>query len=209
MTLQLDHVVVCVADLAEAARRYESDHGVVAVDGGRHPGHGTANKLVPLGDSYIELLAVVAPKEAKTSPLGTWALHRAAVPGADAVCLRTDDLDAVTDRLDLEQTEMSRVTPDGVVLGWRLAGLKPALSNHVPFFISWDVPPDLHPGRIPVEHPAGEVRLVDTEMTGDSLHVTRLREWAPAPDGVAYVATSIGERGVTFRLAPIGPLDDD
>ena len=200
MSLQIDHIVVCVADLDEAARQFEQDHGVLSVEGGRHPGHGTANRLIPLDGSYIELLAVVSPKEAKTSPLGTWALHRAAVPGADGVCLRTEDLDSVTDRLGLEQMEMSRVTPDGVILEWRLAGLKQALAKRVPFFIAWDVPADLHPGRADVEHPAGEVRLVDVEMRGDPEHVRRLGEWAPEPEGLSYVPAVDGDPEIAFRL---------
>lgn len=200
MSLQVDHIVVCVADLDEAAGQFEDQHGVRSVEGGRHPGHGTANRLIPFGESYIELLAIVAPKEAKTSAWGTWAMHRAAVPGADAVCLRTLDLESLSNRLGLEQMTMSRVTPDGVVLGWRLAGLKQALTNRVPFFINWDVPDDLHPGRADVEHPAGDVRLVDVEMRGDIEYVRRLREWAPDPKGLSYVPAANGDLSIGFRL---------
>lgn len=197
MPLVLDHVIVCVADLNEAARAFEERYGVVSVEGGRHQGHGTANRLIPLGDDYLELLAVVAPKEAKTSALGTWAMHRAAVPGGGGVCLRTDDLTSVCQRLDLQATPMSRVTPDGVILDWRLAGMKQAFAYNLPFFIQWDVPEDLHPGRIDVEHPAGDVRLVDTTIHGSADHVARLREWAPDPAGISYVE---GEDGVSYRL---------
>jgi hypothetical protein len=200
MSLQLDHIVVCVADLDDAARQFEEQHGVLSVAGGRHPGHGTANRLIPLGESYIELLAVVAPKEAMTSPLGTWAMHRAAAPGAHGVCLRTDDLDSVSRRLELEQMEMSRVTPDGVILRWRLAGLKQALAHQVPFFITWDVPADLHPGRAEIEHPAGDVRLVGVEMRGNHEHMRRLQDWSPEPEGLSYVPAVNGERRIGFRL---------
>lgn len=197
MPLTLDHVVVCVPDLAQGSREFEARYGLVSVEGGRHRGHGTANRLIPLGDNYIELLAVVAPKEAKTSALGTWALHQAAVPGGDAVCLRTDDLDTTCSRLGLVPDPMSRVRPDGVVLEWRLAGMKQAFANLLPFFIEWSVPDELHPGRIGVEHPAGRVFLVDTTISGDAAHVARLSEWAPEPDGVSYVD---GEPGVSYRL---------
>lgn len=198
MALVVDHVIVCVANLEEGARRFESEFGVLSIEGGRHRGQGTANRLVPLGENYIELLAVVAPKEAKTSALGTWALHRAAVPGAAGVCLRTDDLDSVSTRLGLQPTQMSRVTPDGVILDWRLAGLKQAFAHNLPFFIEWNVPDDLHPGRIEVEHPAGDVRLEDTTVWGDSAHVARLNEWAPHPKDLTYAE---GGSRVTFRLA--------
>lgn len=197
MALVVDHVIVCVANLDGAARRFEDEYGVVSIEGGRHRGHGTANRLVPLGENYIELLAVVAPKEAETSALGTWALHSAAVPGAAAVCLRTDDIDGVCVRLGLEPTQMSRVTPDGVTLDWSLAGLEEALANDLPFFIDWNVPDDLHPGRIGVEHPAGNIRLANTTMWGNAAQVARLQEWAPDPKGLTY---GEGESRVTFRL---------
>ena len=148
MADHLDHVVICVPDLAEASRRYEIEHGLVSVEGGRHQGHGTANRLIPLGDWYIELLAVVDPDEAKTSALGTWTAHRSARPGADGVCLRPDDFDDRVSQLSLTPTEMTRVTPEGHLLRWRLAGLKHTVSAGLPFFIDWDVPPDMHPASI-------------------------------------------------------------
>jgi hypothetical protein len=197
MSLAVDHVIVCVANLDEAGRRFEREHGVVSIEGGRHRGHGTANRLIPLGDNYIELLAVVAPKEAKTSVLGTWAMHRAAVPGAAAVCLGTDDIDAVCERLRLEPTPMSRVTPDDVILDWRLAGMKQAFTHNLPFFIQWSIAADLHPGKIEVDHPAGRVRLEGTTIWGDAAHVTRLHGWAPEPKDLSY---SEGVPGVTYRL---------
>ena len=172
---------------------------MVSIEGGRHQGHGTANRLVPLGENYIELLAVVAPEEAKTSVLGTWALNGAAVPGVAAVCLRTDDFDVVCGRLGLQPTPMSRVTPDGVVLDWRLAGMSQAFAHRLPFFIQWDIAEDLHPGRIDVEHPAGEVRLERVTMRGDATHIARLRQWAPDPEDVSYAQ---GETGVAYRLVP-------
>lgn len=194
MALELDHVVVCVPDLTAAARDYEERLGLMSVEGGRHSGHGTANRLIPLGDAYIELLAVVEAKAAKTSPLGTWAMHRAAVPGADSVCLRTDSIEDISIRLDLQLMEMSRVTPDGVILGWRLAGLKQALTNGVPFFIQWDIPDDMHPGREPIDHPAGEVGLESVTLTGDE---GLLKTWV---DGVSRVEVREGEQGVSFEL---------
>lgn len=194
MTLEIDHVVVCVPDLDRAAREYEEDLGVVSVPGGRHPGQGTANRLIPLGQSYIELLAVVDPREARTSALGTWATHRAAVPGADALCLRTDDIGGVGAQLGLQPMEMSRVTPDGVVLTWTLAGLKQSISSGMPFFIEWHIPHDLHPGRADVSHPAGSVTLAGVTISGDE---TELSRWSSGAEGVAVRQ---GDPGVTFRL---------
>jgi Glyoxalase-like domain len=69
---ELDHVLVAVPDLAAAARVLEEEHGLTAIEGGRHPGWGTANRIVPLGDSYLELVAVVDAGEAARSPFGRW-----------------------------------------------------------------------------------------------------------------------------------------
>lgn len=202
MSLVLDHVIVCVDDLDEAAGRYEELHSVRSVAGGRHPGHGTANRIIPLGSNYVELLAVVDREEARTSQFGSWALARAGDPGPAAVCLRTDDLDALCRRLGLEQSAMSRATPNGATLHWRIAGLVEALSARKPFFIQWDTPDDVHPGKVAVAHPAGEMRLVDAVFAGDTDYVLDLNEWAPKPEGLAYVPIASSERQISFRLIP-------
>jgi hypothetical protein len=65
-------------------------------------GWGTANRIVPLGDTYLELVAVVDQAEAKRSAFGSWV---AAASGAVARPLgwavRTDALDEVASRLEL------------------------------------------------------------------------------------------------------------
>ena len=48
-----------MSDLAAAAREIEARHGLASIEGGRHPGWGTANRIVPLGSSYLELVAVI------------------------------------------------------------------------------------------------------------------------------------------------------
>jgi len=197
MRLELDHVIVCVADLDTAAEVFEERFGVTAVGGGRHPGHGTENRIIPLGSSYIELLAVVAEDEAATSPFGRWAAEQSHGADAKAVCLRSDDLDAVCARLDLEPLSMSRETPDGRLLEWRIAGLEPALCQVLPFFIQWDTPPELHPGRTPVAHPAGEARMTSVAILGD--HVDELVDWAPEPDGLSYLDAPYRE--IAYHLA--------
>lgn len=45
----IDHLIVCVGDLDEAARSFKDRLGLNSVEGGRHPGHGTANRIIPLG----------------------------------------------------------------------------------------------------------------------------------------------------------------
>ena len=70
--MELDHVLIAASDLAAAASAIEARHGLASVEGGRHPGWGTANMIVPLGETYLELVAVVDESEASRSAFGRW-----------------------------------------------------------------------------------------------------------------------------------------
>src|SRR6185436_11308739 len=70
--VELDHVLIAVTDLEAAARDFESRHGLASVDGGRHRDFGTANRIIPLGSTYLELVAVVDPGAAAASSFGWW-----------------------------------------------------------------------------------------------------------------------------------------
>jgi hypothetical protein len=147
----IDHVVRGVGDLDGAARFLEDATGLASVPGGRHPGWGTGNRIVPLGSAYIELLAVVDAEEAAGSPVGR-AVAQAVIGGDRWLCwcVATDDLDGVARRLRLPTEAGSRLRPDGATLRWRSAGFLKALSDPaLPFFISWEIHPELHPGRVP------------------------------------------------------------
>lgn len=150
----IDHVILAVADLDAAAGRLLKEHGLASVVGGRHPGHGTGNRIVPLGPNYLELMAVLDPDEAATSPLGRWVTRRAGDGLAPAaLCLRTDHIDRVAARLHEDPLPMTRERPDGEVLAWSLAGLGGMLGpQNLPFFIRWEIDPALHPARTPVPH---------------------------------------------------------
>ena len=167
--LELDHVVLAVRDLEAAAERIEREHGLGSYPGGRHSRGGTANRIVPLGAQYLELMALVAPEEAA----GWGLLVRELVADGDRPCLwcvRTRAIDAVAARLGLEVVPWSRTLPDGSVLSWRLAGSEQAaVEPSLPFFIEWD---DLarHPGRAGAQR--GRVGWI--EVAGDE---ARLRDW--------------------------------
>src|SRR4249920_378355 len=107
--MELDHVLIPLADLSRAVTEFEGRSGLVSVDGGRHADWGTANRIVPLGDRYLELVAVVDPAEASQSAFGKWVANaRAGQPLGWAV--RTDDLPAVAGRLGLNVGSGSRFT---------------------------------------------------------------------------------------------------
>jgi hypothetical protein len=204
--LAVDHVIVAVADLDDAARRYDEQHGLTSVAGGRHPGHGTGNRIVPLGDSYIELMAVVDADEAASSPLGSWLGQRLVDVGEGpaALCLRTDDIEAVARRTRRQPLAMSRTRPDGVELQWHLVALDAALTDGLPFFIQWHVADADHPGRAPVEHRRRAVGIDWVEVGGDP---DTLAVWLGPNDlGLRPVEGAAGPRRVAVGLADGNPL---
>ncbi len=179
MSVEIDHVVVCVEDLQH------NPLPIPSVGGGRHPGHGTENRLIPLGSSYIELVAVVDRQEAAESEFGSWVQARAGKEGADALCLRTSQIDAMDPR------PMSRVRPDGVTLSWKLAGLKEAMTQNLPFFIQWN-DMSLHPGR---GEPSSTHKLDSVTFSGDRQRLLQLTGGVPR---LSYVD---GPPAIEFRIA--------
>jgi hypothetical protein len=157
--LALDHLVLGVADLDDAASTLLDDHGLVALPGGRHPRWGTANRIVPLGPVYLELVAVVNPAVAATSTFGSWVADMASGRCAWGWAVRTSDIAATAARLGLDVVPGSRVTPTGTELRWKLAGVPSAGADRtLPFFIEWADGTPL-PGTAYADHPAGDVRV--------------------------------------------------
>jgi hypothetical protein len=205
--LWIDHVVYGVRDLDSAGRRFEEEFGLASVAGGRHAAWGTGNRIVPLGRDYVELLGVMDERDAEASPIGRTV--RDLVADGDGWlcwCVATDDLDETAARLGLVVDEGVRSRPDGAVLRWRSAGFPFALANPaLPFFITWQVSPDLHPGRAEVPRRAGpegiswvevgeDPRLVEW-LGAESLDVRTVRE----ADGLRAVGIANGSGEVVLR----------
>jgi hypothetical protein len=176
--LELDHVLVAVADLAAAGREIEARHGLASVEGGRHAGWGTANRIVALGEAYIELVAVVDQAEAAESLFGSW-VARASPDFAKPLgwVVRTNKLDEVARRLGLVVVAGSRAARGGQVLRWRLAGIEQAAAEpSLPFFIEWE-PGTPFPGQTPATHRATGIQLARLQLDGDA---DRLASWLGA-----------------------------
>jgi hypothetical protein len=190
--MRIDHVVRGVPDLDSAGRWLEEEFGLASVVGGKHDGWGTGNRIVPLGGGYVELIGVVDDDAAAASPIGRVVAER--VEEGDrwlCWCVATDDVEGTASRLGLEVDRGSRVRPDGTVLGWRSAGFPFALSNPtLPFFIAWEVPPNLHPGSGPAGHRIAPTGIAWIEVGDDP----RLAEWLRGED--LPVRTVAGPRGV-------------
>ncbi len=174
--LRLDHVVYAVRDLDAAAVRFRETFGLDSSVGGRHEGWGTANRIVPLGDQYLELIGVVDPDEAARTGFGRSVLERTtAGDGWYAIAAASDDVVLIGERLGLEIDAGTRERPDGEVVRWRMAGLEdPRREPWMPFFLTWDIPAELHPGRGRAGHGVRAEGIAWVEIGGDE---ARLREW--------------------------------
>ena len=173
--MQLDHVVIAVSDLDAAAREIAAQHGLASIEGGRHPGWGTANRIVPLGEAYLELIAVVDEAEAAQSSVGRWVAGMRP-KGAELLgwAVRTNRLVDVARRNGLTIHAGSRTGRGGKLVRWRLAGIEEAAAEpFLPFFIEW-----LHgtslPGHATATHRAGAVHIAGLQLHGDA---DRLNSW--------------------------------
>jgi Glyoxalase-like domain len=189
--VRIDHVIYATADLDQVAARVESELGLTVVPGGRHEGHGTHNRIVPLGGGYLELMAVADPHEAAASPMGSAVQARLAEQGDGlfAWVIVLDGVEQFADRLGLPVITVAR---EG--LSARVAGLAEALRNPVlPFFLERDEGvPDPGEGadaggitwlEVAGDRQALESRLGDTELP------------VRVVDGpVGVIAMGIGER---------------
>jgi len=209
MGLRIDHVIWATRDLDDAAAWLLREHGLAAVPGGRHPGQGTANRIVPLGSAYLEILAVVDPEEARHPGFGRTLSDRLSEVGDGLFswAVATDDIQAVADRMGLRVQEGSRVRPDGTALRWRSAGT-PGDPNHPgrPFFIQWDGPPELHPGRMAAPQRIEPLGIEWVAVAGDldtvlgSLPLDRLPlRIEGGPPGIVAVGVRAGESEIVIR----------
>lgn len=138
-----DHLVYVVPDLGLAVCEMEARFGVPFTPGGSHPGLGTRNALLRIGPRiYLELLGP-DPEQPRPSS-GLWFGAEGAMRDSLATwCARSDDLNGLAKepggQLVGPVRAMSRTTPDGALLAWRLTMpvVPPPYGGVVPFFIDW------------------------------------------------------------------------
>jgi hypothetical protein len=137
----LDHILLGCADLERGIAFVEQGTGVRAAFGGVHPGRGTQNALLSLGERrYLEIIAL-DPKQSGTADryglgklteprLVGWAAHPGALAEFAARLRR--------ERIAFEgPTPGSRKRPDGRLLQWSTLNLRDDASGLLPFFIEW------------------------------------------------------------------------
>lgn len=162
-----DHLVVAVPDLSAGVREFEHLTGTRTIPGGSHPGRGTANHLVPLiprgwEGAPLTYLEILGPDPAQDPALAARSL-----PGVTGLCAQRwaahpADFDAAVAGADHagvdygDVFDMSRHTPDGGLLAWRLTRRTPlAHGGAQPFLIDWGSSPHPSHGLRPQHTPAG------------------------------------------------------
>jgi hypothetical protein len=203
----LDHILLGASDLDAGIAFVEQRTGVRAAFGGVHPGAGTRNALLSLGENrYLEIIApdpdqpatadVRDLKDLDQPALIGWAVH----PG---------DIEELANRLKSEGVAVvgpkpgSRKRLDGRVLNWKTLGLKDDAGGLLPFFIEWGAG-SLHPS---VDAPQGcqlvrfEAATPDTLALGRTVASLRLDlsiVKAPTPHLHAIIVGPQGALDVTF-----------
>jgi hypothetical protein len=146
----LDHILLGCNDLDRGIDLVKESTGVRATLGGVHPGRGTRNALISLGERrYLE---IIAPDSSQgpvvhfpqiigmTEPrLIGWAVHPPDI-AAIAKLLRENQI-AFTGPED-----GSRQRPDGGVLHWKTINLADDRHGLLPFFIEWSAD-SVHPAK--------------------------------------------------------------
>ena len=209
MPLRTDHIIYIAPELEAACDRIEALLGIRPVFGGQHPGGGTHNALLALGnDAYLE---VIAPDPAQPNPdrprsfgldkpgafrLATWAV-KAPQMATVVAAARARGYDPG------EVVQGGRTRDDGLRLAWQstkrpesISGATPPGDWLVPFLIDWGDTP--HPsgaapaggtlGSLHAEHPnPGTVQAILRALDVD----IEVRE-GPAIGLVAAIRTADG-----------------
>jgi Glyoxalase-like domain len=202
----LDHILLGCDDLDRGIDFVEQHTGVRAAFGGVHPGRGTCNALLSLGERcYLEVIApdpkqdrieqfaqkqVAHLKQLSSPHLIGWAAH----PG---------DLEKFSARLREANIAFdgprpgSRQRPDGKLLQWKTLNLKDDRDGVLPFFIEWSSN-SLHPSA---DAPQGckitSFRAVTPNTNEMSKIVSSLQIDLPLSPGYrpALQATIVGSKG--------------
>jgi Glyoxalase-like domain len=140
----LDHVVFAAPDLGRAVAQFAERTGIAPARGGSHPGLGTANYLVGLGgEAYLE---IIGPDPHQPAPPHErpFLVDQLGAPRIVTWAVRTHDLDAAVSSARHHGYDpgapraMSRESPTGEVLRWRLTPPRPdAEHGLLPFLIDW------------------------------------------------------------------------
>lgn len=176
----LDHLLLGVARLEDGIARVEKQTGVRAADGGSHPGAGTHNALLSLGNrQYLEIIAPDPNQEPSGALVSL--LKELPVPKPFAWAATTRDIELLAKELRGNGLNIdgpqpgSRTPPDGRLLQWKTLRLSGQPYGVIPFFIEW-TSGTIHPSA---DSPSG------CQLTG-------LELCHPEPDATSQMMRKLG-----------------
>ena len=153
----LDHLLLGCNDLDQGIAFVKQHTGVRAAAGGVHPGRGTRNALLSLGDRhYLEIIAP-DPAQASVSAERVNELRKLKTPQLVGWAAHVHDIDGLAKRLRSSGISVdgplpgSRKRPDGRMLSWRTLDVPDDRHGLIPFFIEWSAE-SVHPS---VDAPKG------------------------------------------------------
>ena len=197
----LDHILLGCSDLRHGIDFVEQHTGVRAAFGGVHPGRGTQNALLALGERrYLE---IIAPDPQQNVPERQNSFKSLTEPRLIGWAAHPGNLDDFAAKLRANGVAFdgpqpgSRRRPDGRLLNWRTLNLKDDHGGLLPFFIQWSAD-TVHPS---VDAPKGCALLrfsVATPEQEDLLHAAKLVQLdlqVPMSDKPALQATIAGPKG--------------
>ena len=204
LLLKVDHLVFATPDLSAGVAQVERLLGVKAVQGGQHPGGGTRNALIRLGEgSYLE---IIGPDPDQPKPLRPrrFTIDDLKAPRLVTWAAKSADLETVVANAKKNGVELgfiqagSRKRPDGVLLSWRLT-VSPELTGDglVPFFIDWgktshpaaNLPKDCSLVALRAVHPDAKRIQAELSALGLKLRV----DAGAAPALIATIRTPRGD----------------
>ncbi len=229
MLTTIDHIIIGVHNLEKAATQFSQKLGLAVSGGGIHPTGGTANRIIVIGDTYLELIAIHTPEEAQQSMLDRLAMHE----GYLNFVLASNDIEADGQAMTNRGIPILGPTPgslraaDGRTRGWSRINIeRPDLAQHYPFVIQHDSSGEERRIRLagwttPPEHPLGATQVRSAtiavadlaEATQRFQHIYGLQpseSFTGEPDGwdAMLVSFPLGgnDQGQCFELAEPLPL---
>ena len=180
--VRVDHVVIVSSDAEKACQRLYDATGLLSIPGGTHDGLGTRNRIVPLGEGYLEVLEVHDAEAAALNAFGRLGL--AGLRTAESAG-RTEHLAAwsaavgsvedVAAQIGEPTMALSRAGVSVQVTGADLSAADPAR----PFFLERSAG-QVSPESLEVEHRVQPTRIV--RMTAATAEASA--EWLdPVPSG--------------------------
>jgi hypothetical protein len=146
----LDHIILGCSDLDKGIEFVHDGTGVLPAKGGVHPGRGTRNALLSLGERrYLE---IIAPDPAQTEIAHFPQIRSMTDPRLIGWAAHPTDIAALAKQLRENKVEFtgptdgSRKRPDGHVLNWKTLNLADDRHGLLPFFIEWSAD-SVHPSK--------------------------------------------------------------